>query len=224
MEPPSQGGQCYHRGKVRRVREAALYMACTIRRGRCPHRPAGGHMGPPLQIPTDGADHRKHLIRHGLRPCYFPLKGKAEAVAAGLRRGPIIAPLVKGGWHRRKAVTGGFHQAKRFGSTESPTRLRREPPFTRGPGAHGAPLQSGGQVAPSSAPFGATFPPVGGRQRARRVVAPHIACTIRRGRCPHRPAGGHMGPPLQKASPFQGEGTARPGGRALHGKGFGGAP
>ena len=31
---------------------------------------AGGHMGPPLQILTDGADGRKHLIRHGLRPCH----------------------------------------------------------------------------------------------------------------------------------------------------------
>ena len=132
MEPPSQGGQCYHRGKVRRVREAALYMACTIRRGRCPHRPAGGHMGPPLQIPTDGADHRKHLIRHGLRPCYFPLKGKAEAVAAGLRRGPIIAPLVKGGWHRRKAVTGGIPSSEAFWVNGIPHPASPGAPFHKG--------------------------------------------------------------------------------------------
>ena len=39
--------------------------------------PAGGHMGPPLRILTNGVDGRKHLIRHGLRPCHLPLKGKS---------------------------------------------------------------------------------------------------------------------------------------------------
>ena len=43
----------------------------------------------------------------------------------------------------------------------------------------------------------ATFPPVGGRQRTRRLGAPYMVRTTRRGRCPHRPAGGHMGPPLR---------------------------
>ena len=36
------------RGKVRRVQEAAPYMVRTIRRRRCPHRPAGGQR-PPLR-------------------------------------------------------------------------------------------------------------------------------------------------------------------------------
>ena len=39
---------------------------------------AGGHTGPPLRVLTDGADGRKHLIRHGLRPCHLPLKGKVR--------------------------------------------------------------------------------------------------------------------------------------------------
>ena len=40
-------------------------MVCIIRRGAL-WAPAGGHMGPPLRILTNGADRRKHLIRHGL--------------------------------------------------------------------------------------------------------------------------------------------------------------
>ena len=41
--------------------------------------PRGGHMGPPLRIFMNGTDGRKRLIRHGLRPCHLPLKGKAGA-------------------------------------------------------------------------------------------------------------------------------------------------
>ena len=88
---------------------APILRVCVVRRGRCPHRPepaarpggralhgayfrrgapcapAGGHMGPPLRILTNGADGRGHLIRHGLRPCHLPLKGNAGTAGASPR-------------------------------------------------------------------------------------------------------------------------------------------
>ena len=44
----------------RRVQEAASYKVCVIRRGRCPHRPAGGHMEPPLRR------RKLHIVRFRL--------------------------------------------------------------------------------------------------------------------------------------------------------------
>ena len=47
--------------------------------------PAGGHAGPPLRILTNGSDGRKRLIRHRLRRCHLPLKGKAGTAGASPR-------------------------------------------------------------------------------------------------------------------------------------------
>ena len=59
----------------RRVREAAPY-------GRHVPRRTGGHMGPPLRLKRTALITRAvPLIRHGLRPCHLPLKGKAGGYA-----------------------------------------------------------------------------------------------------------------------------------------------
>ena len=59
----------------RRVREAAPY-------GRHGPRRTGGHMGPPLRLKRTALITRAvPLIRHGLRPCHLPLKGKAGGYA-----------------------------------------------------------------------------------------------------------------------------------------------
>ena len=49
-DAPSSGpaGHLPPKGKVRRAREAAPYMVCALRRGRCPHRPAAGAVPYPL--------------------------------------------------------------------------------------------------------------------------------------------------------------------------------
>src|SRR5699024_7883954 len=52
--------------------------------------------------------------------------------AAPLVRFCPYGPLVKGGCRRRQAVTGGFHHAARFQSTESLHRLRRSPSLSQG--------------------------------------------------------------------------------------------
>ena len=72
-------------------------------------RPYGGAPGssrpsssqaPYPSLPPDGESSLIPLLRLSPpNPRLSPL---------GFGGGPIIAPLVKGGWHRRKAVTGGF--------------------------------------------------------------------------------------------------------------------
>ena len=69
------------RGKVQRVRDAPPYMVCALRRGaNC--APAGGHMGPPLRVLTDGAD-RRPLIRP-----YGPPSPQGEGKGRRRRRPP----------------------------------------------------------------------------------------------------------------------------------------
>ena len=74
---PSSGpsGHLPPRGKVRRVREAAPYMVCVIRRGRCPHRPAGGHTGPPLR------KFRTVVVRRGGPACPPSRSGRTHRCA-----------------------------------------------------------------------------------------------------------------------------------------------
>ena len=84
------------RGKVQRVRDAPPYMVCALRRGRCPHRPAGGHMGPPLRVLTDGADRRPLIRPYG--PPSPPVGGRQRAAEGGGpyegRRGQSSTPSV----------------------------------------------------------------------------------------------------------------------------------
>ena len=110
--------------------------AVVVRRGRCPHRPAGGHIGPPLRILTDGADGRERLIRHGLRPCHLPLKGKALWAHA-------VRPYMAA---RDRAATWG-HPYENFGPLlPVGADLRVRPSVL---GAHiGAPLHGGGGKSP----------------------------------------------------------------------------
>ena len=74
---PARAAQCaapteWH---GRRVREAAPYGCHGPRR-------TGGHMGPPLRLKRTALITRTvPLIRHGLRPCHLPLKGKAGGYA-----------------------------------------------------------------------------------------------------------------------------------------------
>ena len=114
-------------------------------------------MGPPLRILTDGADGRKHLIRHGLRPCHLPLKGKAEG-----RRGR--RPLREMGG---KLLPVGADLCVR------PASLSKGAP---GEAGWGIPLTGTvPQVAPSSGPAG-HLPP---RGKVRRVqeAAPFVVAS-----------------------------------------------
>ena len=91
------------RGKVRTPRLGGRALqGRTIRRGaQC--APAGGHTGPPLRILTDGADGRKHLTRHGLRPCHLPpTGGKAKGRR---RRRPLQIPAWEGRAHNVRPYT-----------------------------------------------------------------------------------------------------------------------
>ena len=51
----------------------------------------GGHMGPPLRILTDGAD-RHPLIRHLLRKCHLPPRGKVRRVKEAAPHGVCHHP------------------------------------------------------------------------------------------------------------------------------------
>ena len=145
--PPDRGNRPPDRGS-----RPPPYMVCTIRRGRCPHRPAGGHMGPPLRNLTNGADNWKRLIRHGLRPCHLPLKGKAWR--AGSRPRPASS--------RPKS--------RRFAAVGLETRLRAQSwPF--GPIHLLAPYAGGTlSCSPPHPALRATFPPVGGEAEGRPSI------------------------------------------------------
>ena len=100
-------------------------------RGNRPHRPAGGHMGPPLRIPTDGADNRKHLIRHGLRPCHLPLTGKA------LERYPPAFPF-RGRCPRRGRMRYPLFRTRHVGSaTPGAVVESHQLQFSKNPGPSG---------------------------------------------------------------------------------------
>ena len=108
------------RGKVRRVQEAAPYGGAYFRRGRCPHRPAGGHMGPPLRrrklhTPQGGLSWPFGPIHLLVR---FRLTAKARSFRcsssphatrfAGLARGPHNSSPLGGGRPHGAAPTKGF--------------------------------------------------------------------------------------------------------------------
>ena len=152
----------------------------------------------------------------GRGPGRLLLALRANSPSRALRRGYVVLLAPSSGPSGHLPPCGG--KAKGGASRRPPLRciwslhpvgadlcVRPGPPCERGlsppqGGDWGIPLTGNAlYVVPSSvtASGRATFPP-GGRL-GRRGQAPALrVCVARRGRCPHRPAGGHIGPPLQK--------------------------
>ena len=95
-------GMTERRGQVPALR------VCVARRGRCPHRPAGGHMGPPLRILTNGAGWTK--TPHPSRPSAVLSSPEGESSA---RR--VVAPYKRPPplWGRCPSVRTGAEGGKR---------------------------------------------------------------------------------------------------------------
>ena len=149
-----------------------------------------------MRVPTgvmDGSALRP-LIRHLLRKCHLPPCGGKALRAATWGRPYGGAPV------RSLSLRGG-PQARRGNPSLRPKRNGFPRPL-RGLGMTGRahavrPYMAAGRSPPHPA-LRATFPP-GGRYGAPSRRAPRKrSVLIRRGRCPHRPTGGHMGPPLRR--------------------------
>ena len=96
------------RGRLGRRGQAPALRVCVARRGRCPHRPAGGHMGPPLRILTNGAGWTK--TPHPSRPSAVLSSPEGESSA---RR--VVAPYKRPPplWGRCPSVRTGAEGGKR---------------------------------------------------------------------------------------------------------------
>ena len=100
----------------------------------------------------------------------FPPGGKVRRVREAA---PYKAPLVKGGWHRRKAVTGGFRWPEPF-----PSSAPFGGTFPQGKAGRAhivRPYQAAGRAPPHPA-LRATFPP-GGKVRRVKDAAPFVVAS-----------------------------------------------
>ena len=133
-------------------------------------RGQGGHIGPPLRILTNGADGRKHLIRHGLRPYHLPPKGKVrrvqEATPYGEETGAISPPV------SLRSTAPSSEGAKGKSLPLMREVAGRRPDGGRDRAHHVRPYIAAGQVAPSSGPAG-HLPPCGGKVRRVQEAAPY---------------------------------------------------